>query len=218
MCDYMVQAAPPHAYLSALGPSGEPSERDGAADEDAAPRPRGQGQVIKPQMRVSAILDRGQGLECLEVRWGWSPVWSMSIRPLTVLPLDLVMRSKGFARLRSVGRALVAVDGWYEAPSDAAGGQRFTYTTPRFSGPVYFAALAQISEPASGCDGLALISHGGGAGVKPRMLAFGAEHARAWLTRDLDWEQAHRMTAECAIAEPQLEYVLSAPRPSVRAR
>lgn len=79
------------------------------------PKPQERHALIKPGMQVSAIRRRGGHLECIKVRWGWSPIWSVgTMPPLTHLPLHLVMRSKVFDPIKHEGRVLVAVEGWYE--------------------------------------------------------------------------------------------------------
>ncbi|MCJ8206948.1 SOS response-associated peptidase family protein [Pseudomonas sp. RGM2987] len=181
----------------------------------AAPRPHDGKSVIKPNMQVSAIRNRGGRLEYIKVRWGWSPVWSVgTMPPLTHLPLHLVMRSKVFDRIKRDGRVLVAVDGWYEASdtpsSDQA--QRLSYTTSRQSAPIFLAALAQASETPNGCDGLALVTYGDMAHQQQRLLAFTGDEALQWLKPDLDWDQAQQMATHVAMAEPQLEHVMGAQR------
>ncbi|MBT2339547.1 MULTISPECIES: SOS response-associated peptidase family protein [Pseudomonas] len=181
----------------------------------AAPKPHDRQSVIRPNMQVSAIRNRGGRLECIKVRWGWSPVWSMgTMPPLTHLPLHLVMRSKVFDRIKRDGRVLVAVDGWYEAPdkTQPTQAQRLSYTTSRQSTPIFLAALAQASETSNGCDGLALVTYGDIAHQQQRLLAFMGEDALQWLKPDLDWHQAQQIATQVAVAEPQLEHVLTAQR------
>lgn len=186
----------------------------------AAPALHERQSVIKPNMQVSAIRNRGGRLESIKVRWGWSPVWSMgTMAPLTHLPLHLVMRSKVFDRIKRDGRVLVAVDGWYDSPADTGAGigtqtqaRRLSYTTSRQSSPIFLAALAQASETPNGCDGLALVTFGDIASQQQRLLAFTGENALQWLRPELDWEQARDLAAHMAATEPQLEHVLSARR------
>lgn len=171
--------------------------------------------VIKPNMQVSAIRQRDGQLECIKVRWGWSPVWSMgTLPPRTHLPLHLVMRSKVFDRMRGEDRVLVAVDGWYEATADdpSLPGRRFSYTTSRQTTPIFLAALAQISERSSGCDGLVLMTCDDTGGNHQRLLAFGADNALEWLRPQLAWEQAQQMAIHMAVDEPQLEHILTSQR------
>ncbi|AHL33460.1 hypothetical protein CD58_11365 [Pseudomonas brassicacearum] len=182
-------------------------------------KPHAQQHVIKPNMQVSAIRRRGGHLECIKVRWGWSPVWSMgTMPPLTHLPLHLVMRSKVFAQIKREGRVLVAVDGWYLSTDTASTSpaQRLRYMTTRQSTPIFLAALAQASETPNGCDGLTLVTYGDIASKQQRLLAFTGEEALQWLKPDLDWEQAQHMTGYAAMAESQLAHVPATP-PRVQA-
>ncbi len=170
--------------------------------------------VIKPNMPVSVLRQRDGQIESVKVRWGWSPVWAMgTMPPRTQMPLHLVMRSKVFDRVRTNGRVLVPVDGWYDLPTDAPLDQplRLSYTTSRRSTPLFLAGLAQISEKPSGCDGMAFMtcSHND---YSQRLLAFTAEHAMQWLDPDLQWDQAQHMALHLAVDEPQLEHVLTSPR------
>ncbi len=167
--------------------------------------------VIKPGMPVSAIRQRHGQLECVKVRWGWSPIWTMgTLPPRTHLPMSLVMRSRVFDPVWREGRVLVAVDGWYDTPVESTSPQsrRLSYTTSRQSSPIFLAALAQVSDKPSGCNGLALLT----CDDQQRLLAFGAEDAQAWLQPDLPWQQAQEMAAHVAVDEPQLEHVLTAQR------
>ncbi|WP_172604479.1 SOS response-associated peptidase family protein [Pseudomonas fluorescens] len=176
--------------------------------------------MIKPNMCVNAIRSRNGSLECLKVRWGWKPFWSMgTMPPMTHLPLHLVMRSRVFDRLKRDGRMLIAVDGWYEAcePEQSTNSVRLSYTTSRQNGPIFLAALAQASDQFNGCDGLALLTHDDSSTRQQRLLAFTAEDAHVWLRPDLQWEQAQDLAMHMALAEPQLEHVLSSPR-SLRGR
>lgn len=176
--------------------------------------------VIKPNMCVNAIRSRYGSLECLKVRWGWKPFWSMgTMPPMTHLPLHLVMRSRVFDRLKRDGRMLIAVDGWYEAcePEQSTNSVRLSYTTSRQNGPIFLAALAQASDQFNGCDGLALLTHDDSSTRQQRLLAFTAEDAHVWLRPDLQWEQAQDLAMHMALAEPQLEHVLSSTR-SLRGR
>ena len=178
--------------------------------------------VTRPNMQVSAILNRGEHLDRVDVRWGWSPIWSMGTRPpLTHLPLHLVMRSKAFQRIRVEGRALVAVDGWFEMTDEAAatlGQSSLIYTTSRSASPMFLAALAQVSDAHSGCDGLVLLTHENGTGNPQQLLAFGAEDAIKWLAPDLQWEQAQQLAAQHAVSEADLEHLLTAQRVASKKR
>ncbi|UUD64646.1 hypothetical protein D16iCDA_02780 [Pseudomonas seleniipraecipitans] len=111
---------------------------------------------------------------------------------------------------------LLAVDGWYESSNmpPAAHSPCLNYTTSRQSSPIFLAAIAQISDTPCGCDGLVLLTHGGKSGDQPRLLAFSAEDALEWLAPDLQWEQAEQLAEHTAVAEPQLEHVLTSQRPS----
>ena len=213
MCECIVQSGSSQSHLAFLASRQAllAAENDINGDNTKKVAPE---HLIKPRMRVEAIVNRDGTYECVEVRWGWTPVWSMGTRPpLTQLPLHLVMRSKGFAKLRETGRALIAVQGWYDAtegrqPADLT---RSTYTTSRFEGPVFLAALAQVSANSSGCDGLALLTHGEESG-KQHLLAFGPEDAAAWLNTGLDWEQARQLANQHALCERQLEHLFKHPR------
>lgn len=213
MCECIVQSGSSKSYLAFLASRHALSAAEDDSNSDSTKEVVPE-HLIKPRMRVEAIVNRGGTYECVEVRWGWKPIWSMGTRPpLTQLPLHLVMRSKGFAKLRETGRALIAVQGWYDAtegrqPVDL---NRSTYTTSRFEGPVFLAALAQVSANSSGCDGLALLTHGEESG-KQQLLAFGPEDAAAWLNPGLDWEQARQMADQHALCERQLEHLFKHPR------
>jgi putative SOS response-associated peptidase YedK len=150
--------------------------------------------VIRPNHLLMAVMDVDGELRAVQVRWGWSPIWSMGTRPpLTHLPLEIVMRSKVFKRMSNSGRALVAVDGWFDTANDhpVTGRSRFNYVRLRSTKPVYLAAVAQISDSSNGCDGLVLVTQGGGgAAGSLRLLAFSDETALPWLDPELDWERA----------------------------
>lgn len=156
-------------------------------------------QVIKPNHILTAITHVEGELQASQVRWGWSPVWSMGTRPpLTHLPLEIVMRSKVFKRMHGSGRALVAVDGWFNAAGDYPvtdrNRSRFNYVRCRSGQPVFLAALAQMSELASGCNGLVLVTKGGGGAAGPlQLLAFAAQNALLWLDPELDWDRARSL-------------------------
>ncbi|MEG5265553.1 SOS response-associated peptidase family protein [Pseudomonas sp. JDS28PS106] len=164
-------------------------------------------QVIKPNHFLTAITHQDGALRASQVRWGWSPVWSMGTRPpLTHLPLEIVMRSRVFKRMHDSGRALVAVDGWFDAAVDqpAMSRSRFHYVRRRSGQPVYLAAVAQISQSANGCNGLVLVTKGGGGASGPlQLLAFSAENALLWLDPELDVDQA-RLLPSLDISDQQL--------------
>lgn len=166
---------------------------------NALPNVHDRDRVIKPNHLLTAVTNVGGELRSLQVRWGWSPIWSMGTRPpLTHLPLEIVMRSKVFRRMDNRGRALVAVDGWFDADVEnvATGRTRFNYVRTRSNEPVFLAAVAQISASPSGCDGLVLVTQGGGGATGPlQLLAFTGESAVQWLDPDLDWERARALPA-----------------------
>jgi len=220
MCEYIVQHTAPQ-QLATLLVTGQMANVDAQA-ETAGDRASGKWtpdgrHLIKPGMQVNGICRRDGALDCLPVRWGWSPTWSMgALPPLTHLPLHLVMRSKVFDRVKRDGRMLVAVEGWYEA-LDAGmfiHSRNLAYTTAREPCPIFLAALAQVSGTRSGCDGLALITHEDTKMKRQRLLAFTAKDALEWLHPDLEWAQAHVLAAHKAVLEPQLEQVLSSQRTS----
>lgn len=224
MCECFVQPVSSKdslAFFAQREPfSAAPSSLPADSLHAAAALPERQS-VIKPNMQVCAIRNRGGRLEAIKVRWGWSPVWSMgTMPPLTHLPLHLVMRSKVFDRVKRDGRVLVAVDGWYETlePDVAAPSRRLSFTTSRQSSPVFLAALAQASETPNGCDGLALVTYGEIASEQQKVLAFTREDALVWLQPDLHWEQAQQIAMHMAIAEPQLEHLLTTERLVLRRR
>lgn len=219
MCEYIVQHDVAEGFEALL--AGAQSQNIGDAIDvgdsslHRTYEPQDSRNVIKPNMQVNAIRSRDGVLECIKVRWGWKPFWSMgTMPPMTHLPLHLVMRSRVFDRVKRDGRMLIAVDGWYEAcePEQSKNNHRLSYTTSRQSGPIYLAALAQASENFNGCDGLALVTHDDSSTRQQRLLAFTAEDARVWLRPDLQWEQAQDLAMHMALAEPQLEHVLTSPR------
>jgi len=227
MCECIVQPALTTDFLGFHGQDNNRNLRgdlndllaQGTRGSQGASSPRRN--MIKPNMHVNAIRNRDGQLESVRVRWGWLPVWTTGVMPpRTVLPLHLVMRSRVFDRVRREGRVLIAVDGWYEAPSFSATSQwpHLNYTTAREASPIFLAAIAQISDKPCGCDGLVLLTHGGKAGHQPRLLAFSGEDALDWLSPDLPWEQAERLAEHKAVAEPQLEHVLTSQRPHTRRR
>lgn len=217
MCEYIVQHAAPQKLASCFL-EGEISRievlgvatNNGAGDQGAT----AQGNLIKPGMQVTGIRHRGTTLECLPVRWGWSPSWSSgTLPPLTHLPLHLVMRSKVFNRVKRDGRMLVAVEGWYE-PLDTGmtvHSRNLAYTTSRQPAPMFLAALAQ-GGASNGYEGLALVTHEDVEMKRQRLLAFAAQDALEWLRPDLEWEQARVLAVHCAVVEPQLEHVLTSQR------
>lgn len=218
MCEYIVQHAAAHQMASLLV-TGETANVDAqvglAEDDTSGEAPPERRNLIKPGMRVHGICRRDGTLDCLPVRWGWSPNWSMgTLPPLTHLPLHLVMRSRVFDRVKHNGRMLVAVEGWYEALDTGMSihSRNLAYTTAREPRPIFLAALAQVSKTYNTCDGLALITHEDAEMKRQRLLAFTAQDALEWLRPDLEWAQAHLLAAYRAVLEHQLEHVLTSQR------
>ncbi|MDB6052033.1 MAG: hypothetical protein JWR17_4779 [Pseudomonas sp.] len=217
MCECIVQSYSSRFYPAHLGRRPEsPSAFEKNAWEiaretsiSANPAPPDPDRIIRPNHPLTAVMSKDGDLECLRVRWGWSPVWSMGTRPpLTHLPLEIVMRSKVFERMRSGGRALVAVDGWFDLARDDSSRDRPVYMRPRFGGPVFLGALVQLSESPSGCNGLVLVTTGGGGATGPlQLLAFSGESAGQWLDPTLGWEQAQELASQSAVQEPEFEHV-----------
>lgn len=204
MCECIAQFSPPDSYLDCLtnGAAMEPEipwlgDNNGAR---ACPDLRDHEHIIRPNHRLSAVLNIDGRLRCHRIRWGWSPIWSMGVRsPLTHLPLQIVMRSKVFKRMRDSGRAVVAVDGWFDLTLDGTttGGGRFAYRRAKGAGPTYLAALAQFSEARSGCDGLVLVTNGGGGALGPlHLLTLDRHLAMRWLDPSVDWQQAFPLLSE----------------------
>jgi len=223
MCDRLVQHVSSKDSLAYFAQRDTPGSRFGASVTPldlyvtTPPKVQDRQSLIEPNMQVSALRRRGGHLECIKVRWGWSPIWSVgTMPPLTHLPLHLVMRSKVFDPIKHEGRVLVAVEGWYEsqAPASPAQAQRLTYTTARQSAPIFLAALAQASETPFGCDGLALVTYGDIANQRQRVLAFSAEDALDWLEPALGWEQAQQLAARLNGAQPHLEPAMTPHRPA----
>lgn len=212
MCECIAQLYPPDSYLDRLNPvsfTGSPAKQ---IRESSCPDLRDRDHVIRPNHYLKAIMNKNGTLLCQKIRWGWSPVWSMGTRPpLTHLPLEIVMRSKVFKRIRNGGRALVAVDGWFDSASD--GGSvtaacRFIYTKTRSEEPVYLAALAQTGDSASGCCGLVLITQGGGGSSGPlQLLALDGKRAVRWLDHSLDWPQAQTLVSDNSNTEQAFERI-----------
>lgn len=224
MCKYIIQHDVTEGFEAIFvavqnqGSSGSIGKADGSLHRTC--EPEHSRNVIKPNMCVNAIRSRSGRLECIKVRWGWKPFWSMgTMPPMTHLSLHLVMRSRVFDRVKRDGRMLIAVDGWYEAcePEQSKNSTRLSYTTSRQNGPIFLAALAQASGHFNGCDGLAVVTHDDISTGQPRVLAFTAEDAQAWLRPDLQWDQAQDLATHRALAEPQLEHDLSSTR-SLRGR
>lgn len=224
MCECILQLPPTKNSLAYLKSQPLPQSPEAATVTESGAtvglNSRNRDGVTRPNMQVSAILNRCGHLDRVDVRWGWAPIWSMGTRPpLTHLPLHLVMRSKAFQRIRGEGRALVAVDGWFEMTDEAALGQSsLIYTTSRSARPMFLAALAQVSDAHSGCDGLVLLTHENGTGNPQQLLAFDAQDAMKWLAPDLEWEQALQLATHHAVSEADLEHLLTAQRAAYRKR
>lgn len=211
MCELIAQLSAPDLYLQCFLEGASIDQNEAEADTQAQrllPDLRDHNHIIRPNHLVTALVKKGEQLQSAQVRWGWSPFWSMGIRPpLTHLPLEIVMRSKVFARMRDGGRALVAADGWFDFAQDADVSQlaspRFTYVRPRTAGPVYLAALAQISDSANGCNGLVLVTRGGGGTAGPlQLLVLDSERASRWLDPGSDWQQALALASD-SLGDPQ---------------
>lgn len=219
MCECIAQLYSPDSYLEYLAhgalPSGlkatQPGDHGGVTVSRSCPDLRDHDHIIRPNHRLTAVMNKNGELCCQHVRWGWSPVWSMGIRPpLTHLPLKIVMRSKVFERMRTSGRAVVAVDGWFDFSLDntSTGAGRFTYKRPRGGEPTYLAALAQISDSPSGCNGLVLVTYGGGGDSGPlQLLALDRESAIRWLDPSLDWQQALALASDNSDVDETFETV-----------
>lgn len=209
MCECIVQTSDPSPALPAFAGS-QPSPLQASRRE----------RLIKPRMRVRAIMLRDGRPTPVEVRWGWVPAWSMGTRSaLTHLSLEQVMRAPPYARLRREGRALIPVEGWYEAACDADPGnrQQVAFVTSRRAGPLFLAAIAQAGDEHSGCDGLALITLDRGNGAR-QLLALDAIAAQAWLAPELDWERAQALASHGMLGEDRLEQLFTARRQFVPGR
>lgn len=231
MCEAVAQLNPAQSYLKRLGqlPMSLGSRQEAAFEqsiyetaEGVIPDLHDKNHFITPNHSVTAVMNINELLQCVQVRWGWSPVWSMGTRPpLTHLPLEIVMRSKVFERVRTSGRALVAVDGWFDAVPDlhVANRNRYAYKRARSSEPVFLAALAQVSAVPSGCDGLVLITQGGGGTAGPlQLLAFDAKNAVEWLDPQLDWHRARELVTQNAVDDQAFETVAVSQRVAVKSR
>jgi hypothetical protein len=65
------------------------------------------------------------------------------------------------------------------------------------AGPTYLAALAQVSESRSGCDGLVLLTNGGGGASGPlHLLTLDRHFAMRWLDPSADWQEAFPLVSE----------------------
>lgn len=214
MCQCIVQATENVVTLPPFGPHGAAWDQFDEGPKASSPTASHRQRLVKPRMRLHAIVQRAGEPTVLELRWGWVPDWSMGTRPaLTQLPLEQVMRARLYARLRDEGRALIPVEGWYETAADGAPGsrQRLAYVTSRRTGPLYLAAVAQASLEHNGCDGLALVTHASDGGV-PHLMAFDAINAQAWLHPELDWDQAQTLARHGALGADRLEQLLRAKR------
>jgi putative SOS response-associated peptidase YedK len=228
MCEYIAQLNSASTYLGCIEHPLVPVDDIGSSDSAKSTKPsflppdlHDSACVIRPNHLLSAIVNNEDRLESVQVRWGWSPVWSMGTRPpLTHLPLEIAMRSKVFERMRNGGRALVAVDGWFDlAMQDMSTNKsRFTYMRPRSDEPVFLGA-AQISETANGCNGLVLITLGGGGNAGPlQLLALNHEDALRWLDPSLDWQRAKEVASMKLDLEQAFEQVAVRQRVETPAR
>ncbi|MBF8779690.1 SOS response-associated peptidase family protein [Pseudomonas fulva] len=214
MCECIVQSADASAALAFFAAPLLDARHQADAAADLLPGPaRTREHLVKPKMRVRAVLLRNGQPTCVDVRWGWTPDWSMGGLPLTHLSLEQVLRSRQYARLRDQGRALIPVEGWYEASSAMLAGTRprLAYITARHAGPLFLAALAQVGSEPNGCDGLALMTCADEAGQQ-RLLILEGEPAKAWLAADLDWCQARQQLLPHALGNDRLEQLFSAKR------
>jgi putative SOS response-associated peptidase YedK len=231
MCELIAQLNSAQSYLARLGqppmPPNFPNEdisnsATRQTDENVIPDLHNRNHIIRPNHLLTAVMSLNGELHSRQVRWGWSPIWSMGTRPpLTHLPLEIVMRSKVFMRMRNSGRALVAVDGWFDAAVDhtATGRNRFTYMRPRSKEPIFLAALAQVSEPSSGCNGLVLVTQGGGGAAGPlHLMAFTGESALHWLDPGLEWQTARELASLDLVNGDFLEQVLVTQRCAIKGR
>ena len=99
MCEYMLQHATPHRVIS-LFAAAETTRSDAVIsslpDDVLGDRRSERQELINPGMGVNAICLRNGSLDCVQVRWGWTPIWSIGFMlPMTCLPLHLVMRLRG---------------------------------------------------------------------------------------------------------------------------
>jgi putative SOS response-associated peptidase YedK len=231
MCELIAQLNSAQSYLELLSQPPTPlnfanegisHNTTGQTTGNLIPDLHNRDQIIRPDHPLTAVMNVQGELKGVQVRWGWSPIWSMGTRPpLTHLPLEIVMRSKVFLHMRNSGRALVAVDGWFDAAVDpaATGRNRFTYMRPRSQEPIFLAALAQISEPPSGCNGLVLVTQGGGGAAGPlQLLAFTSDSAIHWLDPELDWQRARELVSLDLIDGDHFEHVMVSQRCVVKSR
>ena len=231
MCELIAQINSAQSYLASLGQPPMPlnfsneeisTNATRQMDEKFIPDLHNRNHIIRPNHPLTAVMNLHGELQTRQIRWGWSPIWSMGTRPpLTHLPLEIVMRSKVFMRMRSSGRALVAVDGWFDAAVDhaATGRYRFTYMRPRSKEPIFLAALAQVSEPPSGCNGLVLVTQGGGGMAGPlQLLAFTGESAIHWLNPELDWQHAKELASLDIVNGEHFEQVMVSHRGTSKVR
>lgn len=184
MCDRLAQQHGASAYLHELA-AFDTFIHGYAAPETCTSGGLPSGPSITPHHRVMVFVQGPTGIETRHVRWGWSPLWSMGTRPpLTHLSLRAASSSKAFRKIWQEGRVLVAADGWFESVRHTAAKDRartlyFRHCSGR---PVFLAGLAQISEPASGCDGLVLLSLDETAlAGHQRLLALQGADAMKWL-------------------------------------
>lgn len=217
MCECIAQLSTAEIYLKHLDqPSAHLASDGGEILENSTPITAGlisdlrdRDHVIRPNQKLTALVGGDTGLHSLRIRWGWSPIWSMGTRPpLTHLPLDIVMRSKVFERMRETGRVLVAVEGWFEEYAERGGQCGAQFMRPRHPGPVYLGALAQLGEYSGGCNGLVLVTHDGGGAAGPlKLMAFTSKDAMHWLNPALSWQHARDLVSTNVLGEQAFEQV-----------
>lgn len=198
MCDRLAQQLGASAYLHELAPLDTFIH---AAPEVSIVNGLPHRSPVTPNHQVMVFIQGPNGVETRHVRWGWSPVWSMGTRPpLTHLSLKTASSSKAFRQMWREGRVLVAADGWFEsAPLTTTRDRARTLFFSHSSGrPVFLAGLAQISEPASGCDGLVLLSLDDTAlAGHQRLLALQGAETMKWLDPALEPGQAIEELSGC---------------------
>jgi putative SOS response-associated peptidase YedK len=89
MCGCIAQLRSPDSYLQCLANEAwlpepdayQPAERVGVKVHRPCPDLRDNDHIIRPNHRLVAMMYRDGELHSEYVRWGWSPVWSMGVRP-----------------------------------------------------------------------------------------------------------------------------------------